>query len=532
MADSNILQLMQYVTDQGEAGRKSGLQKLMGQAYNAPEAQRQQILGAVAAKGEPGMALDAQKAYGAQSDDIHDRIIQRAGMVAALWKTNPQMAQAAYQGMPAMAAQGGFGQVPAQLDDKVVAALDGMSKLALSSGKTAGGDDMKSLRIGANGNFMAIRNGQLVDTGIQAAPNNQIIDTGNGFYGVNKGNLQAAPVNIGGQPQQSPQQAPPPQVTDGIDMQTLPGANVPQSDEVAMLAAAQNPGTQYVPQANGGAAPMAPPQQLRSVPKAPTAAEQQRLQIEQEHLRLAENADKRAASAASDTTAKPTPDEVDFYAQMSNAGDYSWATGMARGKSGQALIAAVRSRQVQLANGSGMAPQDVTANRASGAALTKTLADRQKYVTAVEQLNGTLNRQANLVESLMAKGAANGNSPVINKWIQAGRKATGDPDVAAFDAAIRGLGREHQRVLTGPLSNAQLAVSAAETADSLLNRDMTPAQIRATIQVMRTEARNGKEQGEQTLEDTRSQLRNMNRQQPAKPAGGILKFNPATGKIE
>lgn len=45
----------------------------------------------------------------------------------------------------------------------------------------------------------------------QNAPNNQIIDTGNGFYGVNKGSLNAAPVVIGsGQPAPQPQPSAPP----------------------------------------------------------------------------------------------------------------------------------------------------------------------------------------------------------------------------------------------------------------------------------------------------------------------------------
>lgn len=258
MADSNILQLMQYVTDQGEAGRKSGLQKLMGQAYNAPEAQRQQILGAVAAKGEPGMAMGAQKAFNAQDDDIHDRIIQRAGMVAALYKTNPQMAQAAYQGLPQMAAQAGFGQVPLQLDDKVARALDDMSKAALSA--KAGG--VQSTYIDGQGNRVAImRDGRSQVIG-QNAPNNQIIDTGNGFYGVNKGNLQAAPVNIGGQPQQAPQA--PGEVPFSID------PSLPQDVQASIRA---NP---QAGSADGITAPINAAQQLRSAPKpqAPSALDE------------------------------------------------------------------------------------------------------------------------------------------------------------------------------------------------------------------------------------------------------------------
>ena len=151
-------------------------------------------------------------------------------------------------------------------------------------------------------------------------------------------------------------------------------------------------------------------------------------------------------------------------------------------------------------------------------ALTKTLADRQKYSTAVEQLQGTLTKQADLVESLIAKGASGAGSPVLNKWLQAGRKATGDPDVRAFNAAIVGLGREHQRVLTSPLSNAQLHASASATADELINTADTPQSIRALIKVMKTEAANGKQQAQETLKGVRDQMKQLDKGDAA-PAG-------------
>lgn len=220
-------------------------------------------------------------------------------------------------------------------------------------------------------------------------------------------------------------------------------------------------------------------------------------------------AEAHARQAAAGEAKNISKETVDFYAQQSLAGDNAWQVGLARGKAGQALIQAVKDRIPQMASEMGLSPQDVGTNKATYTALTKTLADRTKYVTAVEQLNGNLERQADLVEKLMKKGAAGSGSPVLNKWIQAGRQATGDPDVDALNTAITGLAREHQRVLTSPMSNAQLHVAAQQTADSLINLNKTPAQMVATIGVMRQEASNALKQGKETVEDVRKQMRGI-----------------------
>jgi hypothetical protein len=215
------------------------------------------------------------------------------------------------------------------------------------------------------------------------------------------------------------------------------------------------------------------------------------------------------------------PKTVDFYATQSIAGDNSWQVGLARGKVGQQLIAAVKDRIPAMAADLGLSPQDVGTNKAQNAALAKTLADRQKYVTSVEQLTGTLTRQGDLVKSLLAKGGATEGGPLFNKPLNALKTVLGDSDFAQLQASLIGLAREHQRVLTSPLSNAQLHASAQETGDKLINANMPPKTIVDIIDnVMKKEAQNGLEQGRATLEDTRAQLRGL-----GKAAGGTPKVS-------
>ncbi len=105
-------------------GTKSRLAQLAGQAYSDPS-QRQSALAEMVAT-DPGAGMAFGKQMQDDEDGVHDQIIKRATMVSRAYKTNPQMAQAMYQGLPELASRGGFGQVPAQLDDKVAMALEQM----------------------------------------------------------------------------------------------------------------------------------------------------------------------------------------------------------------------------------------------------------------------------------------------------------------------------------------------------------------------------------------------------------------------
>jgi hypothetical protein len=159
-------------------------------------------------------------------------------MAQALTQTPEEMRPQMYQAMlPELRRLG----IPAgdQYDPSVMDA----AQQILSHFDGAQGN-VQSTYIDAQGNRVAImRDGSTQVLG-QNAPSNQIIDTGNGFYGVNKGNLQAAPVMMGGAVPYTIDPNLPPEVQDAI-----------RAD----------------PQAGGPEGISALPQQLRSAPK-PEAA--------------------------------------------------------------------------------------------------------------------------------------------------------------------------------------------------------------------------------------------------------------------
>ena len=242
-----IYDLMQGIQQQGEEGRKRGLAQLVGKAYAASPDQRQQILGTVAQRGGADMAYDAQAHFDKMDDTARQRLGQYALAFDALPdelkpQAYPQFAQQAQQlGIPA----------PTQWNPEFA---PNIQKLAQALGGSGVQGNVQSTYIDAQGNRVAIMRDGTTQVLGQNAPNNQIIDTGNGFFGVNKGNLQAAPVITGGQPQQRA----PGEVPFSIDPSLPPEVQASIRQNESAFAAVPDGGSVQIGQQG---------QQLRSAPK-------------------------------------------------------------------------------------------------------------------------------------------------------------------------------------------------------------------------------------------------------------------------
>jgi hypothetical protein len=200
---ASILDLMNHVQQQGEMGRARGketaLGRLMAQGYQQG-GDRSQLLGQIA-QVSPQAAPAAQQSF---NDDDHARM-ERVGQMAGMLLSAPPQARAslyAQQIVPAMHQLGMGEGLPPDWSDDLLPSVQGIYQQLGGGGSAATG--VQSTYVDAQGNRVAImRDGSTQLLG-QNAPNNQIIDTGNGFFGVNKGNLQAAPVMTGGAPGEVP----------------------------------------------------------------------------------------------------------------------------------------------------------------------------------------------------------------------------------------------------------------------------------------------------------------------------------------
>lgn len=197
---------------------------------------------------------------------------------------------------------------------------------------------------------------------------------------------------------------------------------------------------------------------------------------------------------------------VDYYAAQAIRGNNEWKKGMARDKVGRKIIALATQRVPTLADELGVTPGDVASVVSQRKALTSVLTQRENFTAAANKYIRMFEKQIGLVKTM--KDGLAGANPVINRWIQAGRRAVlGDPEVSALDAAIQGAAREHQRIVTGVTSNAQLHAQSAETADKLLNADMTPDQVEAVLKVMEEEAKFALKSGLEENENIQRRIR-------------------------
>lgn len=206
-----------------------------------------------------------------------------------------------------------------------------------------------------------------------------------------------------------------------------------------------------------------------------------------------------------------TPEQVDFYVQQAAMGDNSWRTGLGRTKEGVSLIMAVDRRIPQWAAEHGMTPADFGTNKAAYAAKASALKKRQDYVAAVDNLSRQVDGAAQMVEQMLTTGPKDAGLRIINKWLQAGRTATNDPNVAQFNMLMQDLGRQHQRMVTAAQSAGQLHVASQETADKIFNTSNSPQEIAALIKQLRQEAARDKQAGADSMRELQDEMRNLSK---------------------
>jgi hypothetical protein len=254
---------------QAQRDRRNNQQaaQLYAQAMQAPVEQRPALLAQIAQLTGVEGATTAQAGLGRQDSAAHDDLVQSASQFAAIAEADPATAQQMYPALAAKAHAVGI-PVPTTYDPRFLPAIQKLATIGSPGGA------VQSTYVDAQGNRVAImRDGSHQVIG-QNAPNMQIIDNGQGFYGVNKSNLAATPVTLGG----APQQAAPTQFTgvDGRPVQIDP--NLPPAVQASIRA---NEGA-YAQAPNMATAQIGQqPQQLRSMPKpADIRAEQaQAMQI-------------------------------------------------------------------------------------------------------------------------------------------------------------------------------------------------------------------------------------------------------------
>src|SRR5512139_1015457 len=126
--------------------------------------------------------------------------------------------------------------------------------------------------------------------------------------------------------------------------------------------------------------------------------------------------------------------QLDAEARRYNMGDNSVVTAYGRSTKGPMAIqrAAVIARGNDLMIAEGMNPGEVAGARAKNQALTKSLVTTTAMKTAVEAFSEFESKNLDKLGELAQKVDSTG-IPAFERWIRAGKQATGDPDVAQFN---------------------------------------------------------------------------------------------------
>jgi hypothetical protein len=158
------------------------------------------------------------------------------------------------------------------------------------------------------------------------------------------------------------------------------------------------------------------------------------------------------------------------------------------GKAGATTRGAILDMAAQLAKGTD--PSDQRLRQISNKANSSALIDLSKREAQVGSFERNFTKNADQVLKFSSKLDQNG-SPIVQKWINAGKKRiAGDPDIAAFDVAIKAVVNEYTKIVSGSMGNTAIAQSEIRRVEDLLNNAQTMDQVNAVVEQMRTETEN------------------------------------------
>lgn len=159
------------------------------------------------------------------------------------------------------------------------------------------------------------------------------------------------------------------------------------------------------------------------------------------------------------------------------------------GRASAGINAKIVSRAAEMAAAMGNDAQAATLNRAAfkSAQVGLTALTKQRTLVGAFERTALKNLEIALDES--NKVDRTGITP-INKWLNAGKKATGDVEVGRFNAALTSALNEYAKVLSGATGAAGISDAARREAHDLLNTANTTEQVIGIVDIMKREMAN------------------------------------------
>jgi hypothetical protein len=163
---------------------------------------------------------------------------------------------------------------------------------------------------------------------------------------------------------------------------------------------------------------------------------------------------------------------------------------MGMGKAGSLGRSAILNKAAELAASSGLTGDQQRIQQIGNKANTAALSKIQQQQTMIGAFEKNFNANADIALEYSAKVDRTG-VPLANKWINAGKRSiAGDPDLAAYDQAIKSTANEYAKIVSGSMGNTAIAEGEIKKVESLLNSAQTPDQVNAVINLMKRETQN------------------------------------------
>jgi hypothetical protein len=158
--------------------------------------------------------------------------------------------------------------------------------------------------------------------------------------------------------------------------------------------------------------------------------------------------------------------------------------------SGQSQARAIQGQQ-ELSKLTGVDPMTLNANLSQNQALAKQLGETVQRTGAIQRLNNTLDLHGTVLEGV-AKNVIQSGSPLLNKPMRSiTREIEGNPELKRFQIALNAVQREYAYLTAGGAqSRAMLPVTVSENMDKMFSPDSTLAEVFASVDQVRIEAKN------------------------------------------
>lgn len=196
------------------------------------------------------------------------------------------------------------------------------------------------------------------------------------------------------------------------------------------------------------------------------------------------------------------------------------------GYGGTAGKTAVLNRAAQLRKEQGISDETWMDKSVMAKTATTVLPQLQKQYSAVEAFSATAAKNGEIVKELLDKGVGPSGLPIVDAWIQSGRRQTGDDDVAKFGAALYAYMTENAKVMSGAMGNAPLSDQSVKNMDKVMNGNMNRDQLLGVMAVMEDERNNRMLGFQEQIQKLRGQATGKGDQGILKPGGASTPANP------